>query len=94
VAPFGDPGEPAATYPGGVTDDAAKVVRDAFFVSVGLGVIAFQRVQVRRLEVQKAVEKRRRSADGEQPAHVGVVRTPQRIRGRAPAPGTTPSGPG
>lgn len=35
-------------------DDVASAVKDAAYVSVGLGVIAFQRLQVRRNELNKA----------------------------------------
>jgi uncharacterized protein YicC (UPF0701 family) len=37
-------------------DDVTKVVQDAAYVSVGLGVIAFQRAQVRRQELRKRLE--------------------------------------
>jgi hypothetical protein len=36
-------------------DDLANTVKDAAYVSVGLGVIAFQRLQVRRQELAKAL---------------------------------------
>jgi hypothetical protein len=36
-------------------DDLANVLKDAAYVSVGLGVIAFQRLQVRRNELAKAI---------------------------------------
>lgn len=36
-------------------DDVTAVVKDAAYVSVGLGVIAFQRLQVRRNELAKAL---------------------------------------
>lgn len=36
-------------------DDVTNVVKDAAYVSVGLGVIAFQRMQVRRNELNKAM---------------------------------------
>jgi hypothetical protein len=36
-------------------DDLANVLKDAAYVSVGLGVIAFQRMQVRRNELTKAL---------------------------------------
>lgn len=36
-------------------DDIANAVKDAAYVSVGLGVIAFQRLQVRRNELTKAL---------------------------------------
>ncbi len=37
------------------TDDLATAVKDAAYVSVGLGVLAFQRIQVRRNELTKAL---------------------------------------
>jgi hypothetical protein len=36
-------------------DDIANAIKDATYVSVGLGVIAFQRLQVRRNELAKAI---------------------------------------
>jgi hypothetical protein len=36
-------------------DDVASAAKDAAYVSVGLGVIAFQRLQVRRNELKKAL---------------------------------------
>jgi len=36
-------------------EDLAEVVKDAAYVSVGLGLIAFQRLQVRRNELTKAL---------------------------------------
>lgn len=36
-------------------DDLTNTVKDAAYVSVGLGVIAFQRFQVRRQELSKAL---------------------------------------
>ena len=36
-------------------EDLANAVKDAAYVSVGLGVIAFQRMQVRRNELAKAI---------------------------------------
>ena len=36
-------------------DDVTNVVKDAAYVSVGLGVIAFQRMQVRRNELNKTM---------------------------------------
>jgi hypothetical protein len=36
-------------------DDVASVAQDAAYVSLGLGVIAFQRLQVRRQELHKAL---------------------------------------
>lgn len=46
-------------------DEVADVVKDAAFVTVGLGVIAFQRLQVRRQELAKALGGR--AADGHGP---------------------------
>lgn len=37
------------------TDDLANVVKDAAYVSVGLSVLALQRIQVRRNELTKAM---------------------------------------
>jgi hypothetical protein len=37
-------------------DDVAKTLQDAAYVSIGLGVIAFQRAQVRRQELRKSLE--------------------------------------
>ena len=45
-------------------DDVTNVVKDAAYVSVGLGVIAFQRMQVRRNELTKLVEQRTGEARG------------------------------
>jgi len=39
-------------------EDATKVLKDALYVSVGLGVIALQKAQVQRQELQKALEAR------------------------------------
>lgn len=39
-------------------EDTTKVLKDALYVTVGLGVIAFQKAQVQRVELQKAVEQR------------------------------------
>jgi hypothetical protein len=36
-------------------DDVTDAVKDAAYVSVGLGVIAFQRLQVRRQELHRAL---------------------------------------
>jgi len=36
-------------------EDLAEVVKDAAYVSVGLGLLAFQRLQVRRNELSKAL---------------------------------------
>lgn len=37
-------------------DDIQKTVRDSFYVTVGLGVIAFQKAQVQRAELRKQLE--------------------------------------
>ena len=39
-------------------DDLTNAAKDAAYVSVGLSVIAFQRLQVRRNELNKALEAR------------------------------------
>jgi hypothetical protein len=36
-------------------DDVTNLAKDAAYVSIGLGVIAFQRLQVRRNELEKLV---------------------------------------
>ena len=43
-------------------EDASKVLKDALYVSVGLGVIAFQKAQVQRIELQKVLEERLKAA--------------------------------
>jgi len=45
-------------------DDVAHVVKDAAYVSVGLGVIAFQRLQVRRNELSQALSGQAGEAKG------------------------------
>jgi len=52
-------------------DDVANAVKDATYVSVGLGVIAFQRLQVRRNELSKALSGQADDAKGA----LGVVST-------------------
>ncbi len=39
-------------------DDVSKALKDALYIGVGLGVIAFQKAQVQRQELQKVVEER------------------------------------
>jgi hypothetical protein len=39
-------------------EDATKLLKDALYVSVGLGVIAFQKAQVQRNELQKTLDQR------------------------------------
>lgn len=43
---------------GNPLDDLTDTLKDAAYVSVGLGVLAFQRLQVRRQELTKLVEER------------------------------------
>jgi hypothetical protein len=45
-------------------DDVTNAVKDAAYVSVGLGVIAFQRLQVRRNELNKALSGQADDAKG------------------------------
>ncbi len=45
-------------------DDVTNAAKDAVYVSVGLGVIAFQRLQVRRNELTKLLETRTGEARG------------------------------
>lgn len=45
-------------------DDLTAAVKDAVFVSVGLGVIAFQRLAVRRNELSKAISAQAEEARG------------------------------
>jgi hypothetical protein len=45
-------------------DDLTAAVKDAVFVSVGLGVIAFQRLAVRRNELNKAISAQAEEARG------------------------------
>jgi hypothetical protein len=45
-------------------DDVANAVKDAAYVSVGLGVIAFQRLQVRRNELSKSLAGQTEGAKG------------------------------
>jgi hypothetical protein len=52
-------------------DDVTNAVKDAAYVSVGLGVIAFQRLQVRRNELTKALSGQTDEAKGA----LGVVTT-------------------
>jgi len=52
-----------------VTDEITKTARDAAYVVVGLGVLGFQRAQVRRQELQKRIIDRNLV-----PSHLGDVR--------------------
>jgi len=45
-------------------DELTKIVKDAFYVSIGLGVIGFQKAQVRRVELTKAVKSQLDGAKG------------------------------
>jgi len=45
-------------------EDVASALKDAAYVSVGLGVIAFQRLQVRRNELTKALNEQAGLAQG------------------------------
>ena len=45
-------------------DELTDVVKDAAYVSVGLGVIVFQRLQVRRNELSKTLQGRTGDAKG------------------------------
>lgn len=46
------------------TDDVTRVAKDAFYVGVGAGVIAFQKAQVKRVELTEAVRDGARDAQG------------------------------
>ena len=46
---------PEIRTPAAAAEDLTKLVKDAFYVTVGLGVIAIQRAQVRRQELSKQV---------------------------------------
>jgi hypothetical protein len=45
-------------------EDVTAAVKDAMFVTVGLGVIAFQRIQVRRNELSRAIASQAEEARG------------------------------
>ena len=45
-------------------EDVTAAAKDAALVTVGLGVIAFQRFQVRRIELSKAITTQREEARG------------------------------
>jgi hypothetical protein len=45
-------------------DDVTSAAKDAAYVSVGLGLIAFQRLQVRRNELHKALSSQTDDAKG------------------------------
>jgi hypothetical protein len=44
--------------PKGVTDRLAETAKDVVYIGVGAGVLAFQRAQVQRVELTKAIEER------------------------------------
>ena len=46
---------PEIRSPKSAAEDLTKVAKDAFYVSVGLAVIAFQKLQVQRQELRKQV---------------------------------------
>ncbi len=54
--------------PGSPLDELASTAKDVAYVSVGLGVLAFQRLQVRRNELSKALN--RSSGAGKGPLDV------------------------
>jgi hypothetical protein len=37
-------------------DEVSKVLRDTAYVAIGFGVIAFQKAQVQRIEVQRSLQ--------------------------------------
>ena len=37
-------------------DDVSKVLRETAYVAIGFGVIAFQKAQVQRIEVQRSLQ--------------------------------------
>lgn len=53
-------------------EEIQKTVRDSFYVTVGLGVIAFQKAQVQRQELRKQLEA---NVDGAQQAVSDSVKT-------------------
>ena len=74
-------------------DDVTNAVKDAAYVSVGLGVIAFQRLQVRRNELTKLVGGVRRARGRPGEGRRGAPRChprPQPIAGTARQPGVAP----
>ena len=46
---------PEIRTPASAAEDLTKLLKDAFYVTIGLGVIALQRAQVRRQELTKQV---------------------------------------
>lgn len=41
-----------------MSQTAVRLARDSFFVTVGFGVLAYQKLQVRRRELEKELDKR------------------------------------
>ena len=41
-----------------MSNDATKLLRDSFYVTVGFGVLAVQKLQVRRRELEKEIDER------------------------------------
>lgn len=60
-------------------DDLQKTVRDSFYVTVGLGVIAFQKAQVQRNELRQQLE------DGVGGAHQTVADSVKTVEERLEA---------
>lgn len=55
--------------------DSTRLARDAFYVSVGFGVLGFQKLQVRRRELEKELAKVRDEGVGTHVSRlVGAVR--------------------
>jgi hypothetical protein len=54
-----------------LADDVTKVLKDALYVSVGLGVIAFQKAQVQRQELNKSLRESRQQLESQLKAIVG-----------------------
>jgi hypothetical protein len=44
-------------YRCGVRDEAVRFMRDSFYVTVGFGVLTFQKMQVQRREIEKSVDR-------------------------------------
>lgn len=44
--------------------DTARLARDSFYVSVGFGVLGFQKLQVRRRELERDLRRRREDPRG------------------------------
>src|SRR5687767_2280470 len=53
--PRGGPHMPEIRTPKAAAEDLTKLAKDAFYVSIGLAVIAFQKAQVQRQELRKQV---------------------------------------